>query len=190
MALQRRAEVTRLLLDARRGRSEALNELLPVVYDELHRLAHRQRGFGNPGMTINTTALVHEAYLKLINAESTPWQDRTHFFCVAARAMRQIITDYARRQQRLKRSGSRHKVSIESIPLFSEQRAEEVLALDEALSDLAAFDERQSEVVELRYFAGFTIPETADLLDISPATVKREWTAARAWLHREISREG
>ncbi len=179
--------VTALLEDVRAGREEALDELLPLVYDELRALAHRQRLRQGAAETLNTTALVHGAYEKLVRAPGD-WNDRAHFFRVAARAMRQVIVDYARAQQAAKRGGDRHAVSLDGIPLVAEARTEEVLALDEALSRLGALDERQSEVVTLRYFVGLTIPETAEVLGLSPATVKREWTAARAWLHREIGR--
>lgn len=186
MPLGPRQDVTALLEEARAGRSEALKQLFPLVYDELRALAHRQRLRQGAAETLNTTALVHDAYEKLVRTPSG-WNDRAHFFRVAARAMRQVLVDYARAQQAAKRGGGHGAVPLDGLPLLSEDRTEEVLALDEALSRLAALDARQSEVVTLRYFMGFTIPETAEILDLSPATVKREWAAARAWLHREIS---
>ncbi len=182
-----RHDVTRLLDQVRNGDDGALNRLLPLVYDELHALAHRQRRRRGAAETLNTTALVHGAYEKLVRAPGD-WNDRTHFFRVASQAMRQVIVDYARAQRTAKRGGDQPNVSLDGLPLVAEERTEEVLALDEALSRLSALDARQGEVVTLRYFVGLTIPETAEVLELSPATVKREWTAARAWLHREMSR--
>ena len=178
--------VTRLLQRVHAGDRQALSDLLPLVYDELRALAHRQRRRRGGSETLNTTALVHEAYLKMVRPEDTRWEDRTHFFRVAATAMRQILVDYARQQQAAKRGGGKRPLPLDEAFFLPEQKADEVVALDEALGRLAAFDERQSQVVELRYFVGFTIPETAEALDLSPATVKREWTVARAWLHHEI----
>lgn len=179
--------VTALLEDVRAGREDALDELLPLVYDELRALAHRQRLRQGAAETINTTALVHDAYEKLARAPGD-WNDRAHFFRVAATAMRQVIVDYARAQRAAKRGGDRHAVPLDGVALVAENRTDEVLALDEALDRLGALDARQSEVVTLRYFVGLTIPETAEVLGLSPATVKREWATARAWLHREMSR--
>ena len=184
-------EVTRLLALAREGDAAALDRLLPLVYDELRALAARQRRRRGGPETLNTTALVHEAYEKLARAEAA-WNDRTHFFRVAARAMRQVLVDYARAQQAAKRGGAATPLPFETAEavgaVVPADRTDEVVALDEALDRLAALDPRQGEVVELRYFVGLTIPETADVLGLSPATVKRDWTAARAWLHREMSR--
>ncbi len=177
--------VTQLLHRVHGGDRQALEDLLPLVYDELHALAHRQRRRGG-SPTLNTTALVHEAYLKMVRPEDARWEDRTHFFRVAATAMRQILVDYALRQRAAKRGGGARPLPLDEALFLPEGKAEEVIALDEALGRLAALDERQSRVVELRYFVGFTIPETAEALDLSPATVKREWTVARAWLHHEI----
>lgn len=181
-----RHDVTRLLEQAREGDVKALDRLLPLLYDQLHALAHRQRTRGEAAETLNTTALVHEAYEKLAR-QRAGWNDRTHFFRVAARAMRQVLVDYALRRTAAKRGGSAHSAPADLVPLVAEERTEEVLALDEALTRLTALDARQSEVVELRYFVGLTVPETAEVLGLSEATVKREWTAARAWLHREIA---
>lgn len=178
--------VTALLEEVRDGRDGALDELLPLVYDELRALAHRQRLRQGAAETINTTALVHDAYEKLARAPGD-WNDRAHFFRVAATAMRQVIVDYARAQRAAKRGGDRHAVPLDGVPLVAESRTDEVLALDEALGRLSALDARQGEVVTLRYFVGLTIPETAEVLGLSPATVKREWATARAWLHREMS---
>ncbi len=189
------AQVTRLLRDYCQGRREALDELLPLIYRELHRLARRQRRSQHAGHTLDTTALVHEAYLKLVKHQDPSWKNRRQFFWVAARAMRHILVDYAKQQRAAKRGGGKARVSLDQHAedglgerlLLSEERTEEVLALDEALERLSAFDERLSQIVELRYFAGLTIPETADALGCSPATVKRDWTTARAWLYRELS---
>ena len=181
------SDVTRLLEQARAGEAEVLDALLPLIYDELRRLAHAQRHRLRPHETLNTTALVHEAYLKLAGNEGLSWQNRIHFFRVAARAMRDIVVDYARRQQAAKRGGSTPDRSLSDLPPLPDVQAEEVLGLHEALSRLEAFDERQARVVELRYFVGLSIEETAEVLDVSPATVKRDWTTARAWLFRAMS---
>ncbi len=178
--------VTRLLRRVHEGDRQALGDLLPLIYDELHALARRQRRRRGGSETLNTTALVHEAYLKLVRSEDARWQDRSHFFRVAATAMRQILVDYALRRRAAKRGGGARSLSLDEAFFLPEEKAEEVIALDEALARLAAFDERQSHLVELRYFVGFTIPETAEALGVSASTVKREWTVARAWLHREI----
>ncbi|MEP0546561.1 MAG: ECF-type sigma factor [Rhodothermales bacterium] len=186
-----RPDVTRILAEARAGDPAALDRLLPILYDELHALAHRERGRRGAAETLSTTALVHEAYEKLARADGG-WNDRAHFFRVAAQAMRQVIVDYARAQHAQKRGGgpARSLTNVPALGLSIDARADDVLALDMALDRLAALDPRQGEVVELRYFAGLTVPETAEVLDVSPATVKRAWTAARAWLHREIGAAG
>ena len=177
-------QITQLLESARDGDVNALNKLLPVVYDELRRIARSQRRQSS-SETLNTTAIVHEAYEKLVRRESG-WADRSHFFRVAAKAMRDVVVDYARRQNAEKRGAGIPAMDIDAVPVISAHRSEEIIALDEALNRLSEFDERQGEVVQLRYFVGLTIPETADVLGLSPATIKREWTAARAWLHREM----
>ncbi len=189
------AQGTQLLNNYCNGNREALKELLPLIYNQLHKLARQQRYFQRKDHTLNTTALVHEAYLKLVKHPDPSWENRTHFLRVAARAMRQILVDYAKRQQTAKRGGGKAKFSLNQTSEFpleeriqlSDSRSEEMLAVDEALMRLAVFDERLSQIVELRYFAGFTIPETAAALSLSPTTVKREWTTARAWLSRELS---
>ena len=187
-------EVTQLLAQACAGDAAALGALLPLVYAELRALAHRQRLRQGAAETLNTTALLHEAYEKLARAEGggTAWNDRAHFFRVAAKAMRQVLVDYARAQSTEKRGGGAKPLPLDAAAtagaLFPAERAAEVVALDEALGRLSALDPRQGEVVALRYFVGLSIPETADVLGLSPATVKREWTAARAWLHREMTR--
>ncbi len=179
------SDVTVLLARARDGDAAALDALLPLVYDELRALAHRQRRRQGAAETLNTTALVHEAYERLLGS-GAEWDDRAHFFRYAARAMRHILVDHARAQAAQKRGGDRLRVPLQEGALAAEVRADEVLALDEALARLGQTDARQGEIVELRYFVGLTIAETADVLDLSPATIKREWTVARAWLQREM----
>ena len=168
------------------GDKQALDALFPHVYEELRRLAHGVRG-GRAGETLCTTALVHEAYLKLVPSAGTAWEGRSHFFGVAARAMRQLLVDAARRASRAKRGGDdAWAVTREEAAHAAPVRAEELLALDEALDRLATMDARQARVVEHRFFAGLTAPETAALLGVSVPTVDRDWRAARAWLRREM----
>jgi RNA polymerase sigma factor (TIGR02999 family) len=181
-------DVTTLLQESRAG-EPVLDELLPLVYDELRRLARVQRARLRPYETLNTTALVHEAYLKLAGRNRASWTDRIHFFRIAARAMRDVLVDYARRQQAQKRGGDAPHVSLDDAPPLGglpDVEVDEVLAVNEALTRLETVDERQARVVELRYFVGLSIQETAEVLEVSPATVKRDWTSARAWLFREI----
>ena len=191
------ASITKLLANLRAGDRDALDQLLPHVYDELHAMAHRQRRSWHGDLTLNTTALVHEAYLKLVDQTIADWQSRAHFVAVAARAMRHILIDYARRRRAQKRGGDVEKVSLEVFPnvlagnvTVDAQRADELLALDEALGRLEALNERQSRVVECRFFGGLTIDETAAALDVSPATVKRDWTLAQTWLYQQMKSEG
>ncbi len=185
--MPQQGEVTRLLAELTRGGRDALDQLMPLVYEELRRVAHRRLENERSDHTFATTDLVHEAYLKLIGLDRIEWQSRVQFFAVAAQAMRRILVDYAARRTAQKRGGGRQKVSLDEIQLPVEESAEGVLALDDALQRLAAIDERHSRVVECRYFAGMSIEETAEALGVSPATVKRDWTLARAWLHRELS---
>lgn len=181
------SNVTLLLEQARTGDAAVLDDLLPLIYDELHRLARAQRRRLRPHETLNTTAIVHEAYLKLAGRDAASYQNRLHFFRVAARAMRDIVVDYARRKQALKRGGGTPDLSLDDVPPLPDIDVKEVLALHDALDRLEALDERQARVVELRYFVGLTIAETAEVLDISPASVKRDWAMARSWLFREMS---
>jgi RNA polymerase sigma factor (TIGR02999 family) len=160
------------------------------VQPELRRLAHRYMRREQPGHTLQTTALVHEAYLKLVDKTHPGWQNRTHFFAVAAQLMRRIIVDHARERRALKRGGAVIKVELDEAALPSEGRAAELLALDEALDRLAAFDPRKCQVVEMRYFGGLTIEEIAEVLNIHPNTALRDWSAARAWLYAELRVEG
>lgn len=180
-------DVTQLLALARDGDQRALGQVLPLVYDELRRLARSQRYRNGASATLNTTAVVHEAYEKLAHHDGT-YADRIHFFRVAARAIRQVLIDAARARKAEKRGGGTPDVGLDDVALASPARADEALALDEALDRLAALDERQAQIVDLRYFVGLTVPETAEVLDLSPATVKRDWAAARAWLVREMQR--
>jgi RNA polymerase sigma factor (TIGR02999 family) len=182
------SEVTLLLQGWRNGDRNALDALLPLVYGELRRLAHFQLQRERQDHTLQTAALVHEAYLRLIGLNPPHWESRTHFFAIAAQLMRQILVDYARRHMAVKRGGGACKLSLEEATLASKQKDVDVLSLDDALKALAKIDPRQSRVVELRFFAGLSLEEISEALEIAPATVQRDWTAARAWLHREISR--
>ena len=178
--------VTDLLLHWSEGDQEALNKLIPLVYDELHKLASRYLRRERRDHTLQTTAVVHEAYLKLVNQRDANFENRLHFFAVAAQIMRRILVDYARRHHASKRGGDLYKLSLDEALVTSEEKGADLLALDEALERLAAIDQRQSRVVELRVFAGLTLEETAQALNISPSTVRREWSMAKAWLHRQI----
>lgn len=180
-------DVTQLLQDLSRGDPQAMERLFPIVYGELRRVAHRQLGRERAGHTLNTTALVHEAYLKLVgHPPDVAWQNQAHFFSVAARAMRQILVNYARARGRAKRGSGVPNVSLEEAVVMPQERAAELVALDEALERLGAMSERQVRIVECRYFTGLTIEETAQALDVSVATVNRDWTTARMWLYREV----
>jgi RNA polymerase sigma factor (TIGR02999 family) len=183
-------EVTRLLVAWSNGDQAALDELLPLVYQELHRLAARQLGRERGDHTLQTTALVHEAYLRLIDQKEIQWQNRAHFFAIAATQMRRILVDHARARQYQKRGGGAERVPLDEALEVSVERAAEVVALDEALTALAEFDERKSKLVELRFFGGLSIEETAEVLGVSPGTVMRDWTLAKTWLQCEISRSG
>ena len=178
--------VTDLLVHWSEGDQEALNKLIPLVYDELHKLASRYLRRERRDHTLQTTAVVHEAYLKLVNQRDANFENRLHFFAVAAQIMRRILVDYARRHHASKRGGDLYKLSLDEALVTSEEKGADLLALDEALDRLAAIDPRQSRVVELRVFAGLTLEETAQALNISPSTVRREWSMAKAWLHRQI----
>ena len=180
------SEITQLLLQLTLGRREALDRLMPVVYDELRSVAQAQLRGERPGHTLNTTALVHEAYLKLINVREVQWRDRAHFFAMAARLMRRILIDYARARKRDKRGGDVVPVTLEESLAVSGDRADDLVALDDALARLEQISDRQCRVVEFRCFAGLSVEETAEVLETSPATVKRDWAFARAWLNREL----
>lgn len=171
------------------GDAKVLDTLMPLVYDELRRQASRYLRRERPGHTLQTTALIHEAYLKLIDQKEVKWQNRMHFFAIAAQAMRRILVDYARERKREKRGGNAENLPIEEAALIaSPGKSVDLVALDEALTRLAKFDPRQARVVELRYFSGLSIEETAEVLGISNATVRRDWSMAKAWLHQQISK--
>ena len=180
-------EVTQLLGDWSGGDAGALEKLIPLVQPELHRLAHHYMSRERAGHTLQTTALLDEAYLLLVDNKKPAWQNRTHFVAAAAQLMRRIMVDHARERQALKRGGGGSKVTLDDAALVTETRSEELLALDEALERLAAQDRRKSEIVELRYFGGLTAEETAEFLKLSLRTVEREWTMAKAWLYRALS---
>ena len=179
--------VTQLLQDWSQGNQQALEELLPLIYNELRHLAHNFLYRERPGHTLQTTALVHEAYLKLIDQKDARWQNRSHFFAIAAQAMRRILVDSARRHAAMKRGGPQEKLSLDEAPDVSLEPNTKLLALDEALKALAEIDPQQGRIVELRYFGGLTIEETAEVMKSSPATIKREWAMARAWLHQTLA---
>lgn len=181
------AEVTQLLVDWSNGDQAALEHLIPLVYDELRRLASGYMRRERAGHTLQTTALVHEAYLRLAGQPDLDWKNRAHFFAVAARVMRRILIDHARTQHYAKRGGGAVKLSLDEAATLSDERAAELVALDEALNELAKLDARQSQIVELRFFGGLTLAETAEVLKISIDTVARDWNLARAWLHRQVS---
>jgi RNA polymerase sigma factor (TIGR02999 family) len=180
-------DITGLLLAWRAGDRDALDRLFPLVYEELSRIAHRLLGHERADHTLSTTALVHEAYLKLVDQTRAQWVDRAHFFAVAARAMRRILVDYARQHRALKRGGERARVSMEDATSVADQRADTLLALDDALTRLAALDHRLSQVVECRFFGGLTEEETAEALAITPRTVRRDWVKAKGWLHQALA---
>ncbi len=179
--------VTQLLIGWGQGDKEALDRLVPIVYDELRRQAARYLRHERAGHTLQTTALIHEAYLRLIDQKNVHWQNRAHFFGIAAQLMRRILVDHARTRKRAKRGGSDIRVPLEDAVAIARAPQLDVVALDEALNRLAEIDEQQGKIVELRFFSGLTVEETAEVLGISPATVKRDWSMAKAWLHREIS---
>src|SRR5437762_12667521 len=183
-------EVTELLLDWSDGNQVALDRLTPLVYEELHRLAHqhmkRERRY-QQGHTMQTSALVNEAYLRLIDQREVHWQNRAHFFSIASRLMRRILVDHARSHQYAKRGGGAHKVSLDEGAVVAKEQAADLIALDDALLSLAALDERKSQIVELRFFGGLSVEETAEALTPSTRTVMREWNMAKAWLYHTIN---
>ena len=183
------SEFTQLLQAWRCGDRGALDALLPHVYKELRRQAHFQLQKERPGHTLQSAALVNEAYLRLAGLNPPQWESRTHFFAIAAQLMRQILVDYARRHRAAKRAGSVYKLTLSDVRIAPKSRDVDVVALDDALNALAKIDPRQSRVVELRFFAGLSLAEISEAMEIAPATVQRDWTAARAWLHREISKD-
>jgi RNA polymerase sigma factor (TIGR02999 family) len=182
------SQVTKLLHDWRGGDRKALDALVPLVYDELRRLAHRHLRNERPDHTLQSTALVHEVYFRLVGQDLPEWEGRAHFFAIAAQLMRQILVDYARRHRASKRGSGVCMLTLEDAVALPLGKDVDVVALDDALNTLAEVDPRQSRVVELRFFAGLSLEETSAVMGIATATVQRDWTAARAWLHREISR--
>lgn len=182
------AEITQLLLAWRKGERSALDELIPLVQTELRRLARNYMRRQKVGHTLQTTALVNEAFVRLVDSNRVNWQDRNHFYAICAQLMRRILVDFARKKASLKRGGERVQVTLGDNVDVSDERDAEVVALDEALERLAKMNERQSRIVELRYFGGLTEEQIAETLDISSRTVRRDWNLARAWLYRELSR--
>lgn len=181
--------VTQMLRQWSEGDQAILDKLMPLVYEELRRMAARSLRKERQGHTLQTTALIHEAYLKLIDQRDAKWQNRAHFFAIAAQAMRRILVDHARERHREKRGGGAENLPIdEAAFVASKEKSVDLIALDEALTRLAKFDERQAKVVELRYFSGLDIDETAEVLGISNATVRRDWNIAKAWLRQEITK--
>lgn len=180
------ADITSQLLAWRAGAPFAVERLFPLVYDELRRIAHRHIARERGGHTLDTTGLVHEAYLKLVDQTRAQWTDRSHFFAVASNAMRRILVDYARSYRAGKRGSAPKRVSLTDNMLVAEERADTLIAVDEALTELAQIDERLSRVVECRFFAGLTEEETAEVLGVTSRTVRRDWTKAKGWLYRKL----
>ncbi|HUE82831.1 MAG TPA: sigma-70 family RNA polymerase sigma factor [Pyrinomonadaceae bacterium] len=183
-------EVSQLLRDWSNGDEAALDKVIPVVYQELRRLAHHYMRKERGDHTLQTTALVNEAYMRLADYKKMRWQSRVHFFAVSAQVMRRILVEHARSRNSAKRGGGGLKVSLDGIAVVSAGRSAEVIAVDEALTDLESWDQRKGKIVELRFFGGLSIEETAKVLKVSPTTVQREWRAAKAWLYRAISEGG
>ena len=182
-------EITQLLLAWREGDPAALEQLMPLVYNELRRLARAYMNRQRTGHTLQTTALVNEAYLRLVDSSRVRWQDRAHFFAVSAQLMRRVLVDFARGRGNLKRGGGITHIALESAPDLRDERSPDFVALDDALTTLATLNSRQCRIVELRYYGGLSEDETAEVLQISTRTVRREWNLARAWLYRELSRK-
>ncbi|HTP70029.1 MAG TPA: sigma-70 family RNA polymerase sigma factor [Dongiaceae bacterium] len=189
--LQQSEEVTLLLRQVSTGNQEAVSKLIPLVYRELHRVAENHLRLERPDHTLQPTALVHEAFLKLVAQKDADWQGRAHFFAVASQLMRRILVDYARGRLSAKRGGRQVRLPLDKVFVLAPGHCDELLALDESLERLEKLDARQSRVVELRFFGGLTVEEAAKVLDVSPKTVKREWSMAKAWLYGEMkSRHG
>jgi len=183
-------EVTRLLLAWRHGRQDALDELIPIVYEELRQQAHRYLQREHKGHSLQTTALINEAYLRLLDCKRVSWKNRAHFFAITAQMMRRILVDYARSRRSKKRGGDLEKTTLDQKLTFSIARNSDLVALDDALNELALIDERRSRVVELRFFGGLSIEETAEVLGVCPDTVVRDWRLAKVWLAREVKKSG
>lgn len=180
------SDITGLLIEWNNGDKSSLDKLLPLVEKELHQLAHSYMRREHPGHTLQTTALINETYLRLVDQKKVQWQNRAHFFGIAGRIMRRVLLNYARDQGRDKRGGRALRVSLSDASVVSPEKSKELLALDEALNRLAALDERKSQVVELRYFGGLSVKETAEVLKVSTITVTRDWNFAKAWLARQM----
>lgn len=189
MAQPTTPEITQLLLAWREGDPAALEQLMPLVYSELRRLARGYMNRQRTGHTLQTTALVNEAYLRLVDSNRVRWQDRAHFFAVSAQLMRRVLVDFARGRGNLKRGGGATHIALENAPELLDERSPDFIALDDALTTLAEMNSRQCRIVELRYYGGLSEDETAEVLQISARTVRREWNLARAWLYRELSRK-
>lgn len=181
-------DLTSLLLDWSRGNPDALNQLAPLIYEELHRMASRQLRRERNEHTLQSTALVHEVYLKLIDQDRVQWQDRNHFFAVASQMIRHILVDHARARFAAKRGSGQVQLEFDESIALPGKSDKDLLALDDAMQALAQLDQRQSRIVELRFFGGLSIEESAEVLNVSPATVKRDWNVARAWLYRQLAR--
>ena len=179
--------VTQLLVAWGGGDRAALDELMPLVYEELHRLAHHYMSRERPSHMLQSSALVNEAFVRLIDQREVRWQNRAHFFGIASQMMRRILVDYARQRRFIKRGGDARQVLLDEAMIVSEERAADVVALDDALKGLAEIDQRKSQIVELRFFGGLSIEETAEVLGVSPGTIMRDWTLAKAWLRRAVS---
>ena len=182
-------QITQLLIDWSDGDKSALDRLVPIVFAELRRLARHFMSGENAGHTLQTTALVNEAYLRLSDQRKVRWQNRAHFFAISGKLMRRILLDHARRHARRKRGGGAHKVQLDEVAVISEERSAELIALDDALASLEKIDPRRAQVVELRYFGGLSVAETAEVLKIAPNTVVRDWNLAKVWLYREMTKE-
>jgi RNA polymerase sigma factor (TIGR02999 family) len=189
MTLPPSPDITQLLLAWSNGDQTALNQLMPLVYQELHRLARHYMRREQVGHTLQTTAVIHEAYLRLVDQRKVRWQNRSHFYAICAQAMRRILVDHAKGQHRAKRGGGAAQVSLEEVANLAQDRATDLVAVDEMLQQLQVFDSRKSQVVELRFFGGLSVDETAEVLKIAPITVMREWKLAKAWLYRELNRK-
>ena len=181
-------QVTQLLIAWGNGDQAALDQLMPLVYSELHRLAHRHIKRERPGHTLQTSALLNEAFMRLVDQRDVTWKSRTHFFAIAAQMMRRILVDYARSRRYTKRGGDAHQVTFDEDLIVSRQRSADILDLHDALNELATIDERKSKVVELKFFGGLSIDETAEVLGVSPGTVMRDWTLSKAWLRQAMGK--
>ena len=180
--------LTQLLIDWSNGNQSAFDKLMPLIDEELRRLAHRYMSRERAGHTLQTTALVNEAFVRLVNRKNVNWQNRAHFFGLAAQLMRTILVDHARSHACAKRGGGAFKLELDDALVVSQKKAAEVIALNDALNELVRLDPQQSRIVELRFFGGLTVEETAEVLHLSPATIKREWSTAKAWLYHELSK--